>query len=317
MEKAEKRSEMEVEMENDQKAEKRAGMTTGARAERGAGEAKKALSLGAGATLATLAAVGVSVSVGAGALIADTPLGAASTDPIQPALCAEQPDNAAFYKTDLVTLDVVEGSFAFTQSAVSTNEEIRNNLGAAKYLCGARAVGEQESVSVDDWQISVGGAVAKPFTATFDELVSTSQVQSLLLGCSCAGNPSDGRASANAEVTGISALLMIEMAGADAEANTVVFTSADGYEVALPLSYLKNRYCPIVFDVNGAPLAESVGGTNQLWLGSTSANYFARDIVAITLECREEAPASPFSDEAREAYANLPNVGVLLGGSVA
>ena len=333
MEKAETRAEMEAEMENEQKAEtrteKRAGAKAGAKAgaragaragvrvEKKAGDAKKALTLGAGAAVAAVAAVGVGVSVGAGALIADTPLGTASADPIQPALCAEQPDNVAFYKTDLVTLDVVEGSFAFTQSAVSTNEEIRNNLGAAKYLCGARAVGEQGSVSVDEWQISVGGAVAKPFTATFDELVSTNEVQSLLLGCSCAGNPSDGRASANAEVTGISALLMIEMAGVDAEANTVVFTSADGYEVALPLSYLRNRYCPIVFDVNGAPLAESVGGTNQLWLGSTSANYFARDIVAITLECREEAPASPFSDEAREAYANLPNVGVLLGGSVA
>ena len=107
------------------------------------------------------------------------------------------------------------------------------------------------------------------------------------------------------------------MAQPDENANTIVFTSADGYEVALPLSYVQMRYCPVVFDVNGAPLAESVGGTNQLWLGSTSANYFARDVVAITLEERETPPPSPTSDEAREAYANLPNVGVLLGGDVA
>jgi len=59
-----------------------------------------------------------------------------------------------------------------------------------------------------------------------------------------------------------------------------------------------------------------MGGSNQLWLGSTSANYFARDIVAITLEERQTPPPSPSSDEARAAYANLPNVGVSFGGDI-
>lgn len=63
-------------------------------------------------------------------------------------------------------------------------------------------------------------------------------------------------------------------------------------------------------------LDEVVGGTNQLWLGATSANYFARDIVSIALEERETPPSSPSSDEARAAYQNLPNVGVLLGGEI-
>ena len=59
-----------------------------------------------------------------------------------------------------------------------------------------------------------------------------------------------------------------------------------------------------------------MGGVNQLWLGSTAASYFARDIVSITLEERETPPPSPHSDEARAAYQNLPNVGVLLGWEV-
>ena len=95
-----------------------------------------------------------------------------------------------------------------------------------------------------------------------------------------------------------------------------MFTSADGYEVSLPLDYVNRRYCPIVFDVNGAPIAEVVGGSNQLWLGATSANYFARDIVTITLEERQTPPPSPSSEEARSAYQNLPNVGILFGGDV-
>ena len=230
---------------------------------------------------------------------------------------ANQVANDAYEKTDIVALAAVEGEFAYTQDEVSSNEDIRKNIGSSQYLCGARPAGETSAVAPEDWKIAIGGAVSKPYTATYGELVETDEVQSLLMGCACAGNPADGKAAANAKVTGISVLTMFGMAQPDANANTIVFSSADGYEVALPLSYVQRRYCPIVFDVNGTPLAESVGGTNQLWLGSTSANYFARDVVAITLEERETPPPSPSSDEAREAYANLPNVGVLLGGDVA
>lgn len=268
---------------------------------------KKTLVLG---TSSVLALAGMS----GGIAVAATDAG-----PQQDALEEASHDASATYaKTDIVTLDVVEGQFAFAQNEASSNEDIRKNLGASKYLCGARPTGEASAsdVAPEDWAISVGGAVANPYTATYGELAQTDEVQSLLMGCACGGNPADGKASANAEVAGISALTMIGMAQPEANANTIVFTSADGYEVALPLSYVQRRYCPVVFDVNGAPLAESVGGTNQLWLGSTSANYFARDVVAITLEERETPPPSPSSDEAREAYANLPNVGVLLGGDV-
>lgn len=262
------------------------------------------------------------IGAGSALLVAGIGAGIAAADSLQsPELPSESAPTIAAVEvsqgTGIVTLDVVEGSFSFTQSAAASNEELRNNLTASQFLCGAHPVTDAETTSVETWQISVGGAVDKPYTATFDELCQTNEVQQVLLGCSCAGNPADGRASVNAEVSGISALTMIEIADAAPEANTVVFTSADGYEVAIPLSYLKNRYCPIVFDVNGAPLAETVGGTNQLWLGSTSANYFARDVVAITLECRETPAPSPLSEEAREAYENLPNVGVLLGGEVA
>ena len=267
---------------------------------------KKTLALGTGSML-------VVASVGGGIAIAD------SEKELQSDTSVKEVESVSKVsaKTDIVTLNVVEGEFAYTQSAISTNEEIKNNIGASQYLCGARPVGDASEISVSDWQISVGGAVSNSYTATFDELVKTKPIQQLLLGCACAGNPSDGKASANAEITGISVLTLIDMAQMEDGVNTVVFTSADGYEVALPLSYIATRYCPLVFDVNGAPIAESMGGVNQLWLGSTSANYFARDVVAITLEKRETPPANPNSDEAREAYENLPNVGVMLGGEVA
>ena len=155
-----------------------------------------------------------------------------------------------------------------------------------------------------------------PYEMTVAELQEDPAVQSVLMGCSCAGNPADGRASVNAEVTGVAVTVLVNKASAQSEANTIVFTSSDGYEVALPLQYVTQRYCPIVFDVNGSPIAESVGGTNQLWLGSTSAKYFARNIVSIRLETRDVLPDAPGSEDTGEDNANLPNVGVYFGGEV-
>lgn len=213
----------------------------------------------------------------------------------------------------------VVGAFGFTQDEVSSNDEIARNLAeGSRYLCGARASETNGAERAEDWVLTVEGAVERGFSATVQEIAQTDAVQSVIMGCSCLGNPIDGRATANALVRGISAMTLVEMAQPSEAANTAVFTSSDGYEVALPLSYLRSHYCPIVFDVNGSRLEQSVGGTNQLWLGSTPASYFVRDVASVRVEERDAAPASPTSDEARAEYAaNLPNVGVLLGGEVA
>lgn len=207
----------------------------------------------------------------------------------------------------------VQGTFSFTQADVSSDEEIARAVDASAYLCGGKGA-EATDVAAEDWTIAVQGAVESPYAMTVAELQADPDVQQVLMGCSCAANPAGGSASFNAHVTGVAMKVLVDKAGAAANANTVVFTSADGYEVALPLDYVTSRFCPIVFDVNGSPLCETVGGTNQLWLGSTSAKYFARDIVAITVEARQTPPPSPVSAEAQSEYSNLPNIGVTFGG---
>lgn len=221
-----------------------------------------------------------------------------------------------------VALDKVEGTFSFTQAEAASNDYLaRNFKEGSQYLCGAKATTDEAGeASAQDWVLTVDGDVQSGYSEAVSELAASPAVQAILMGCSCLGNPADGTSAANALVNGISALILVEMANPSADANTVVFTSSDGYQVALPLSYLQSHYCPIVFDVNGSPIADSMGGANQLWLGSTPASYFVRNVSSITVETRDEAdvPASPTSDEARAEYAaNLPNVGVLLGGEVA
>ena len=221
-----------------------------------------------------------------------------------------------------VVLDKVEGTFSFTQAEAASNDYLaRNFKEGSQYLCGAKGTTDEAGeASAQDWVLTVDGDVQSGYSEAVSELAASPAVQAILMGCSCLGNPADGTSAANALVNGISALILVEMANPSADANTVVFTSSDGYQVALPLSYLQSHYCPIVFDVNGSPIADSMGGANQLWLGSTPASYFVRNVSSITVETRDEAdvPASPTSDEARAEYAaNLPNVGVLLGGEVA
>ncbi len=221
-----------------------------------------------------------------------------------------------------VALDKVEGTFSFTQAEAASNDYLaRNFKEGSQYLCGAKGTTDEAGeASAQDWVLTVDGDVQSGYSEAVSELAASPAVQAILMGCSCLGNPADGTSAANALVNGISALILVEMANPSADANTVVFTSSDGYQVALPLSYLQSHYCPIVFDVNGSPIADSMGGANQLWLGSTPASYFVRNVSSITVETRDEAdvPASPTSDEARAEYAaNLPNVGVLLGGEVA
>ena len=59
--------------------------------------------------------------------------------------------------------------------------------------------------------------------------------------------------------------------------------------------------------VNGEDLSASVGGNNQLWMTSTPASYFVRDVVEVLITAEEEAPATP---GAGFDYPNSPNVGI-------
>ncbi len=218
-----------------------------------------------------------------------------------------------------VSVPAVTGSFSFTQSEVASNDWLFRNLAeGSRYLCGATSSAAASKVDAGEWLLTVDGNVGRTVSATVSEVAQDVEMRSVVMGCSCLGNPADGRASANALVKGLPVDAVVALAEPEAAANTVVFTSADGYQVALPLEFLDANECLLVFDVNGSELEESVGGTNQLWLGSTPASYFARDVVGITVETRGVPPVDPLSAESQRMWdANLPNVGVLLGGEVA
>lgn len=253
-------------------------------------------------------------------MLASMGAGAAVLMTDQPALAATPAADEATEEgmvDGTVMLDEVMGTFSYNQATTATVDVIRAAMAkAGQYLCNGLPIVEGD-VDATAWTIKVGGMVDEAYATTIGDLQEDDALVSQLMGCACAGNPADGGAALNAEVTGVPVTTLIERAGVQDGANTVVLTSADGYQVALPLIYLKTHYCPVVFNVAGSPIAESMGGANQLWLGSTAASYFARDIVSVTVEARDEVPAAPGTPEAGDTYANLPNIGVAFGGEVA
>ena len=209
-----------------------------------------------------------------------------------------------------VRLDRVEGAFSFTQQEVTPNDVIARSLyEASSVLCGATRTA-MSPAEAQEWTITVSGDVETSFTATVSELATTGKAR-MIMGCTCAGNPVDGRATANAHIEGITVASILARAQVLPGVNTITFVSEDGYRVSLPLSYVAQRYSIIVYGMNGDGLCEVAGAANQLWLGSTAAKYFGQNVREIILSTEEVAPAAPGTPEAGDTYANLPNVSVL------
>lgn len=198
----------------------------------------------------------------------------------------------------------VMGEFSWDQGVSATNDQLRERLYKASDILCEKLDGTETGVITS---IRVSGDVACAFDADVAEYAKKAPVQKIL-GCTCLGNPIDGRATANAEIKGFRLIQLIKDAQIADGVNTITFVAADGYRVSMPLSYVMQRYTVIVTVVNGEELSEAVGCSNQLWLGNTSARAYVQNIVEIILTAEEVVPAAP-----GQAGADAPNIGVTNG----
>lgn len=203
----------------------------------------------------------------------------------------------------------VLGQFSFDQATITPNSVIKSVFQkAAAVLCdGATELTVSDAA---DWEITVSGDVAAGYTATLSDLAADNEHQKIM-GCTCVSNTAGGTAAINAEVTGVPLAYLIERALPADDANTVTLVSEDGLRTVLPLDYVMARDALVTYRVNDEALSESVGGTNQLWIDSTAAKHFTRNIVAVEISCEETVPAAPGDETPAEGeYVNRPNVGV-------
>lgn len=187
-----------------------------------------------------------------------------------------------------VHADASMGTFGFDQGSATPNPQIATTFrGATATLCSA--TDDFVQVNPLEWKLSVTGDMEDAFTAPVNELANASAVKQTMT-CTCGGNPADGRAIITADVKGIPVTYLLDRARAQAGVNTLTFIASDGTEIAMPLSYAVAHHAVISYEINGEDLSASVGGNNQLWLTSTSANYFVRDIVEVRVTAEEEPP---------------------------
>lgn len=90
--------------------------------------------------------------------------------------------------------------------------------------------------------------------------------------------------------------------------NTVAFTAADGRVERFPLDYLIEHRALVVDKIGGEDLSHSVGGANQLWIASSTARLFVRDIVKIDFLEEEVPPPVPAFEVKGMEFSNRPNV---------
>lgn len=203
----------------------------------------------------------------------------------------------------------VQGEFSYDQGVVSSNETLRRTIyQASDFLCAGKD-NEVSTTTREIGSIRISGDVENEFTTRVADLEKKHPVRKIM-GCTCAGNPADGAASANADVEGIKLSGLIADASPKSGVNTITFISDDGYRVSLPYGYVMQRFSILVTSINGEGMQQAVGCANQLWLGSTSARHFAQNVVAIEVTCEQTPP--PFPGASRET-APTPNVGIVAG----
>lgn len=171
----------------------------------------------------------------------------------------------------------VEGRFSFNQNKLTPPDEVFNLFGTAVTGVCAKPDFALSSAKTD-YYINVGGKIAYSYTVDLKE--KAAQTRTML--CACA----TGRATANAEITGVKLADVLELAEMGEGVNIVAVRSSDGYTSRLPLRYALEKEAMIVYKVGG----EALPGGTQLWVPETVAKYFTRDVVDIELLAEEEEP---------------------------
>lgn len=95
----------------------------------------------------------LAVRHGAGVAVAAVP---GDDAPAAPA--AAEAQNAAYHKTDIVTVEAVPGLFEFTQNEVSSNDVIASIAKAAQFMCNSQGhLVKDDSTLADNWEIAFTG----------------------------------------------------------------------------------------------------------------------------------------------------------------
>src|SRR2546425_6928967 len=109
-------------------------------------------------------------------------------------------------------------------------------------------------VKIDQWQLSITGAVKKPMVLRYGDLLKRPALDRAVT-LECIDNLPGGDSMGNAMWRGISLKALLEEVGADTEmARDVVFRAADGYDDSIPFERAMRGDVLLAYMMNGVTL---------------------------------------------------------------
>ncbi|HLZ25253.1 MAG TPA: molybdopterin-dependent oxidoreductase [Ktedonobacterales bacterium] len=122
----------------------------------------------------------------------------------------------------------------------------------SKNLAGDPQVGQAS------WKLSITGLVNAPYTLSYADLQLLPKVERYHT-LECISNEVGGNLMSNASFTGVRLADVINTAGIQTGASTVIFRGADGYSDSLHLSQALHPDALIAYLINGQPLPQAHG----------------------------------------------------------
>jgi DMSO/TMAO reductase YedYZ molybdopterin-dependent catalytic subunit len=120
------------------------------------------------------------------------------------------------------------------------------------------------TVDANSWDLSVGGMVANPMTYRYADLLaladpSAPNMTDTFVTLECVSNDVGGNLISSARWNGVRLSALLQSAGLNPNADWIVFTCADGYTAAIPLSRAMSPNTMVAVRMNGAPLVTAHG----------------------------------------------------------
>lgn len=119
-------------------------------------------------------------------------------------------------------------------------------------------------VDVASWQLSIGGLVTTPATYDYPQLLAKSDPTDpdnvdAFATLECVSNEVGGNLISTARWNGVRLSALLQAAGLSPNADWIVFTCADGYTAAVPLSRAMSPNTMVAVRMNDAPLVPAHG----------------------------------------------------------
>jgi DMSO/TMAO reductase YedYZ molybdopterin-dependent catalytic subunit len=116
-----------------------------------------------------------------------------------------------------------------------------------------------QQVDIEDYRLSITGLVNNNLTYTYDEIVNNFPIQKKVITLHCV----EGW-SVKIFWEGFLVKDLIEAAGVDPSANTMIFYAVDSYSTALPLDFILDNNIMIAYKMNNVTLPPERGFPFQL-----------------------------------------------------